>query len=178
MSDTESLTETETYVPEDVGSYRAQSPEHDDLSEVLPSDPEDVGSYRAQSPEHDDLSEVGSVATNPAPSLAPSQPEKDLSLPVKGMYPLLDLITEQGSSGLGKYPFSHRLDQRPEHFSRQDCHCPRSSPRIYQRAFPGCLFFHHKSQFQNTGRPCSQAARDLWFKRRDREVPFGNKIRR
>jgi hypothetical protein len=62
-----------------------------------------VGSYRAQSPEHDDLSEVGSVATNPAPSLAPSQPEKDLSLPVKGMYPLLDLITEQGSSGLGKY---------------------------------------------------------------------------
>jgi hypothetical protein len=24
-----------------VGSYRAQSPEHDDLSEVLPSDPED-----------------------------------------------------------------------------------------------------------------------------------------
>ena len=26
---------------------------------------------------------------------------KDLSLSVKGMYPLLDLITEQGSSGLG-----------------------------------------------------------------------------
>jgi hypothetical protein len=137
-----------------------------------------VGSYRAQSPEHDDLSEVGSVGTNPAPSLAPSQPEKELSLPVKGMYPLLDLITEQGSSGLGKYPFSHRLDQRPEHFSRQDCHCPRSSPRIYQRTFPGCLFFHHKSQFQNAGRPCSQAARYLWFKRRDREVSLGNKSRR
>ena len=26
---------------------------------------------------------------------------KDLYRPVKGMYPLLDLITEQGSSGLG-----------------------------------------------------------------------------
>src|ERR1700677_804582 len=60
-----------------------------------------VGSYRSQSPEHDNLSEVGSVATN----LAPSQPEKDPSLPVKGMYPLLDLITEQGSSGLGKSRF-------------------------------------------------------------------------
>jgi hypothetical protein len=28
-----------------------------------------------------------------------------LSLPVKGMYPLLDLITEHGSSGLGELPF-------------------------------------------------------------------------
>jgi hypothetical protein len=31
---------------------------------------------------------------------------KDLSLSVNGMYPLLDLITEQGSSGLGN-PFSY-----------------------------------------------------------------------
>ena len=57
-----------------------------------------VGPYRPQSPEHDTISEAGSVATNPAPS----ELVKDKSLPVKGMYPLLDLITEQGSSGLGK----------------------------------------------------------------------------
>jgi hypothetical protein len=60
-----------------------------------------AGPYRAQSPEHDTISEVGSVSTNPAPS----EPEKDPSLPVKGMYPLLDLISEQGSSGLGKSCF-------------------------------------------------------------------------
>lgn len=31
----------------------------------------------------------------------PSLPREDLSFPVKGMYRLLDLITEKGSSGLG-----------------------------------------------------------------------------
>ncbi len=34
---------------------------------------------------------------------------KDLSLSVKGMYPLLDLITEQGSSGLGMTDCSYHL---------------------------------------------------------------------
>lgn len=67
----------------------------------LPSTFVTVGPFRPQSPEHDTISEAGSVATNPAPS----QPVKDPSLPVKGMYPLLDLITEQGSSGLGKSRF-------------------------------------------------------------------------
>ena len=37
----------------------------------------------------------GMVTTGPAP------PPEDPSCPVKGMYRLLDLITEQGSSGLG-----------------------------------------------------------------------------
>ena len=37
----------------------------------------------------------GMVMTEPAP--APEDP----SCPIKGMYRLLDLITEQGSSGLG-----------------------------------------------------------------------------
>jgi hypothetical protein len=35
----------------------------------------------------------------------PSPPPEDHSCPVKGMYPLLDLITEQGSSGLGNHLF-------------------------------------------------------------------------
>ena len=34
---------------------------------------------------------------------------RDLSLAVKGMYPLLDSSTEQGSSGLGNPVFSYRL---------------------------------------------------------------------
>jgi hypothetical protein len=37
----------------------------------------------------------GAVMTGPAP------PPEDPSCPIKGMYRLLDLITEQGSSGLG-----------------------------------------------------------------------------
>jgi hypothetical protein len=35
------------------------------------------------------------------PARKPSPPPEDPSCPVKGMYRLLDLITEQGSSGLG-----------------------------------------------------------------------------
>ena len=35
----------------------------------------------------------------------PSPPPEDYSCPVKGMYRLLDLITELGSSGLGNRPF-------------------------------------------------------------------------
>ena len=37
--------------------------------------------------------------------LEPPPISEDFSLPVKGMYRLLDLITEQGSSGLGNYSF-------------------------------------------------------------------------
>lgn len=55
-------------------------------------DPVDAGPYQPQTPKLDSLSEAES--TNSA------QLEEDLSLAVKGMYPLLDLITEQGSSGL------------------------------------------------------------------------------
>ncbi|KAH9059753.1 hypothetical protein EDB87DRAFT_736822 [Lactarius vividus] len=55
-------------------------------------DPVDAGHYQPQTPKLDSLSEVGS--TNSA------QLGEDLSLAVRGMYPLLDLITEQGSSGL------------------------------------------------------------------------------
>ncbi|KAI9450269.1 hypothetical protein BJY52DRAFT_196728 [Lactarius psammicola] len=53
-----------------------------------------AGRYQSQTPGTDSLSEVES--TNSA------QPElgDDLSLAVNGMYPLLDLITEQGSTGL------------------------------------------------------------------------------
>jgi hypothetical protein len=35
------------------------------------------------------------------PARKPPPPPEDPSRPVKGMYRLLDLITEQGSSGLG-----------------------------------------------------------------------------
>ena len=35
----------------------------------------------------------------------PTPPPEDLSCPIKGMYPLLDLITEQGSIGLGNSLF-------------------------------------------------------------------------
>jgi hypothetical protein len=35
----------------------------------------------------------------------PSPPREDLSFPIKGMYHLLDLITEQGSNGLGDFFF-------------------------------------------------------------------------
>ena len=35
------------------------------------------------------------------PARKPSPPPEDPSCPVKGMYRLLDLVTEQGSSGLG-----------------------------------------------------------------------------
>ncbi len=57
--------------------------------------------FQPQTPEPDSLSEVQS--TNSA------QLGEDLSLAVKGMYPLLDLITEQGSSGLGNPVFSYQL---------------------------------------------------------------------
>ena len=55
-----------------------------------------VGPYQPQTPEPDSISEVESTKSDHL--------GKVLSLPVKGMYPLLDLITEQGSSGLGS-PF-------------------------------------------------------------------------
>ena len=38
---------------------------------------------------------------NHVPGRKSSPPPEDPSCPVKGMYRLLDLITEQGSSGLG-----------------------------------------------------------------------------
>ncbi|KAH9059756.1 hypothetical protein EDB87DRAFT_1562790 [Lactarius vividus] len=56
-----------------------------------------VEPYQPQTPEPDALSEVQSTLESTA-ELA--QPRDDLSLSIKGMYPLLDLITEQGSSGL------------------------------------------------------------------------------
>ena len=37
---------------------------------------------------------------------------KNLSLPINGMYPLLDVITEQGSSGLGDPCFLYQLRPR------------------------------------------------------------------
>ena len=52
----------------------------------------------ARSPPH---SSEGSHVKAPKPS----PPPEDYSCPVKGMYPLLDLITEQGSSGLGNCLF-------------------------------------------------------------------------
>ena len=52
--------------------------------------------YQPHTPEPDSISEVESTKSDHL--------GKVLSLPVKGMYPLLDLITEQGSSGLGS-PF-------------------------------------------------------------------------
>ncbi|KAH9039442.1 hypothetical protein EDB83DRAFT_2228401 [Lactarius deliciosus] len=51
-----------------------------------------AGRYQPQTPEHDSIGKVGSTE--------PTHRGKDLSLSVKGVYPLLDLITEQGSSGL------------------------------------------------------------------------------
>ncbi|KAH8977863.1 hypothetical protein EDB86DRAFT_2816692 [Lactarius hatsudake] len=51
-----------------------------------------AGRYQPQTPEPERLSEVQSTES--------THPGKDLSRPVHGMYPLLDLITEQGSSGL------------------------------------------------------------------------------
>ena len=56
-----------------------------------------AGRSQPQTPEPDSLSEVESTES--------VQIDNDLSLPVKGMYPLLDLITEQGSSGLGDAVF-------------------------------------------------------------------------
>ncbi|KAH9171596.1 hypothetical protein EDB89DRAFT_2243400, partial [Lactarius sanguifluus] len=55
-------------------------------------DPVDTGGYQPQTPEHDSVGKVGSTE--------PAHRGKDLFLSVKGVYPLLDLITEQGSSGL------------------------------------------------------------------------------
>jgi hypothetical protein len=52
-----------------------------------------AGRYQLQTPEPDSLSDMESTKS--------AHLGKDLSLPVKGMYLLLDLITEQGSSGLG-----------------------------------------------------------------------------
>ncbi|KAH9171589.1 hypothetical protein EDB89DRAFT_1906868 [Lactarius sanguifluus] len=80
MSDTENDNDTVTHVP--------------DLQSL---DPEDVEPYQPQTPEPDSISEVQSTLESTA-ELA--QPRDDLSLAIKGMYPLLDLITEQGSSGL------------------------------------------------------------------------------
>jgi hypothetical protein len=52
-----------------------------------------VGHYQLQNPEPDNPGDVESTES--------AHLGKDLSHPVKRMYPLLDLITEQGSSGLG-----------------------------------------------------------------------------
>ena len=60
-----------------------------------------AGRYQLQTPEPDSLSEAESTES--------AQVANDLSLPVKGMYRLLNLITEQGSSGLGDTVFSYRL---------------------------------------------------------------------
>jgi hypothetical protein len=62
-----------------------------------------------QTPEPDSLSDVESTKS--------AHPAKDRSLPVKGMYPLLDLITEQGSSGLGNPIFSCQSCLRSQHLS-------------------------------------------------------------
>ena len=55
-----------------------------------------------QSPEPDSLSEMEESTFTKSTHFG-----KDvrLPLPIKGMYPLLDLITEHGSSGLGELPF-------------------------------------------------------------------------
>ncbi|KAI9455142.1 hypothetical protein BJY52DRAFT_1122187 [Lactarius psammicola] len=53
-----------------------------------------AGRYRPKTPEHDSLGEVESTKS------AHLGKDQSPSLPVKGMYPLLDLITEKGSSGL------------------------------------------------------------------------------
>ncbi|KAH9010017.1 hypothetical protein EDB84DRAFT_1570859 [Lactarius hengduanensis] len=55
-------------------------------------DPADAGRSQPQTPEPDRLSEVQSTKS--------AHPSENTSLPVNGMYPLLDLITEQGSNGL------------------------------------------------------------------------------
>jgi hypothetical protein len=60
-----------------------------------------AGRYQPQTPELDSLGEVESTDS--------AQVVKDPSLPVKGMYRLLDLITEQGSSGLGNPVFPYQL---------------------------------------------------------------------
>ncbi|KAH9059751.1 hypothetical protein EDB87DRAFT_1577415 [Lactarius vividus] len=62
------------------------------VPDLLSSDPVDAGHYQPQTPKLDSLSEMESTTS--------AQLGEDLSLAVKGMYPLLDLITEQGSSGL------------------------------------------------------------------------------
>ena len=55
----------------------------------------------SQSPEPDILSEMVESASTKSIHFG-----KDvrLPLPIKGMYPLLDLIPEHGSSGLGEFP--------------------------------------------------------------------------
>jgi hypothetical protein len=65
--------------------------------------------YQPQTPESDSLSEVESTTS--------ADLGKNLSFPVKGMYPLLDLITEQGSSGLGNPIFSCQSCLRSQHLS-------------------------------------------------------------
>lgn len=42
-------------------------------------------------------------ATNGNITMPPLPPDLDLSYSIKGMYRILDLISEQGSGGLGKY---------------------------------------------------------------------------
>src|SRR6266571_6915350 len=100
---------------------------------------------RYQTPEPDRLNEVESTES------AQLSKDPSLSRPVNGMYPLFDLITEQGSSGLGDPVSLYQLCLRSSYSSRQDCHRPTISPRIYQRALSGCLFFHYKGQLQNAG---------------------------
>ncbi|KAI0257878.1 hypothetical protein BC834DRAFT_391257 [Gloeopeniophorella convolvens] len=57
-----------------------------------PQTPIDGGRSEAQFPTFDDRSQAQASKSEPV--------SDDTSCPVKGMYPLLDLITEQGSSGL------------------------------------------------------------------------------
>ncbi|KAH9171590.1 hypothetical protein EDB89DRAFT_2177277 [Lactarius sanguifluus] len=75
-------------------------------------DPVDAGLFRpqqeSQTPEPNSLGEVQSAES--------AHLGKDPSLPVEGMYPVLDLITEQGSSGLGNpcflyigYTYAHNI---------------------------------------------------------------------
>ncbi|KAI9450271.1 hypothetical protein BJY52DRAFT_1227294 [Lactarius psammicola] len=96
MSDTESDThEPEAPEPE-APEPEAPEPEapEPETPEPEASEPENTRHYQPQTPEPDSLSEVESTqSAHLGNDLSPS-------LPIKGMYPLLDLITEQGSSGL------------------------------------------------------------------------------
>ena len=79
---------------------------------------------------------------------------EDPSCPFKGMYRLFDLITEQGSSGLGThFLFNHRFSYTHRDIirSRQDRHFSGVSSSVHKCALSWRLFVYHEGQLQDPG---------------------------
>ena len=102
----------------------------------------------------------------------------DLLSEVNGMYRILDLVSEQGSGGLGKcqilvpIPYSKSYIRR----SGQDRYLPRLPGQIHERHQPGSIFVHDQGELRGPRQCHSQTSGCLRLAARDR--PFSPRLGR